>query len=319
MDLQQLDFAQLMPYAIFGGITFVMWAVFSYFSASASRADERLEELRDPSLRNRGANAETKSTSSGAMAMLEKAAPKLSRALEPKTELEQSKLKVRLANAGYSSPNAPELFLATKVGLLLVGTLAGSGYGLTSYGMTKNGFMSIAIGAMVGFYLPELILAFLKKGRQEKIFLQLPDALDLMVVCVEAGLGLDAGMRRVAEELSDTAPEVCGEINVANMQLQMGRPRREVLHDLGVRTGVDDVRSLAAILIQADKFGSSIAQALRVQSDSMRVKRSQMAEEAAQKTAVKMIFPLVLFIFPGIFVVLVGPAAIMLREGFLNK
>jgi tight adherence protein C len=103
------------------------------------------------------------------------------------------------------------------------------------------------------------------------------------------------------------------------MQLQMGKPRREVLHELGTRTGVDDVRSLAAILIQADRFGSSIAQALRVQSDSMRVKRRQLAEEKAQKTAVKMIFPLVLFIFPGIFVVLVGPAAIQIMEKMLTE
>jgi len=135
---------------------------------------------------------------------------------------------------------------------------------------------------------------------------------------VEAGLGLDAAMRRVAEEMEDTSPEVCQELNTANMQLQMGRPRREVLHDLGVRTGVDDMRSLAAILIQADKFGSSIAQALRVQSDSMRVKRRQMAEEKAQQTAVKLIFPLVLFIFPGIFVVLVGPAAIQIMENLIR-
>jgi tight adherence protein C len=126
-------------------------------------------------------------------------------------------------------------------------------------------------------------------------------------------------MRRVSEELDDSAPELCSELNLANMQLQMGRQRREVLHDLGVRTGVDDMQSLAARLIQSDKFGSSIAQALRVQSDSMRVKRRQLAEERAQQTAVKMIFPLVLFIFPGIFVVLVGPAAIMMINGLLSS
>ncbi len=168
--------------------------------------------------------------------------------------------------------------------------------------------------AGIGFYLPELGLTLLRSGRQKKIFLQLPDALDLLVVCVEAGLGLDAAMRRVSEEMADGSPEVCSEMSMANMHLQMGKPRREVLHDLGVRTGVDDVRALAAILIQADKFGSSVAQALRVQSDSMRVKRRQMAEEKAQQSAVKMIFPLVLFIFPGIFVVLVGPASIQLME-----
>ena len=154
--------------------------------------------------------------------------------------------------------------------------------------------------------------------RQEAIFLSMPDALDLLVVCVEAGLGLDAAMRRVNEELAESAPELCQELSVCNMQMQMGRPRREVLHDLGIRTGVDDVKTLVAIMIQAEKFGSSIATALRVQSDSMRTKRRQMAEEQAQKTAVKIIFPLVLFIFPGIFVVLVGPAAIMMIRQMLT-
>ena len=125
-------------------------------------------------------------------------------------------------------------------------------------------------------------------------------------------------MRKVAEELNESAPEVCSELHTANMQLQMGKARREVLHDMGIRTGVDDMRALAAILIQADRFGSSIAKALRVQSDSMRVKRRQMAEEKAQQSAVKMIFPLVLFIFPGIFVVLVGPAAIQMINNFLT-
>ena len=114
------------------------------------------------------------------------------------------------------------------------------------------------------------------------------------------------------------AKTICEEISLANLQLQMGRPRREVLHDLGVRTGVDDVRSLAAILIQADRFGSSIAQALRVQSDSMRTRRRQLAEEKAAKTAVQLIFPLVLFIFPAIFVVLVGPVAIQLQKTLLK-
>ena len=124
-------------------------------------------------------------------------------------------------------------------------------------------------------------------------------------------------MRKVAEEMKKTYRVLAEEFALANFQLQMGRPRVEVLHELGVRTGVSDLRSLAGVLIQADKFGSSVAHALRVQSDSMRTRRRQMAEEKAAKTAVKLIFPLVLFIFPGIFVILVGPAAItMVREMF---
>lgn len=309
-----MDFAQILPWAIFGLITFGAWTLINVFMSRSSRAVERLEELRDPTLRNRDQTGK-----SGVGAVVEMAAPALSKALEPKTELEQNELKKRMANAGFNSPTASQFFLALKFSTLLAGATIGGGFGLVSWGMTQKGWTSIVVGAGLGFYLPELFLRFIKSARQEKIFLQLPDALDLLVVCVEAGLGLDAGMRRVCEELADSAPELCSEFSYSNRQLQMGRPRREVLHDLGVRTGVDDMRALSAILIQADKFGSSIAQALRVQSDSMRVKRRQIAEERAQQTAVKMIFPLVLFIFPGIFVVLVGPAAIMMINGLLKK
>ncbi len=308
-----MDLETLTPYAVFGGVMFAFWAVFTMMQKGSSLVNKRLDELRDPTLRNRdGADA-------GMSGMLQKAAPSLSKALTPKSDLEASALKVRLANAGFQSPNASQIYLAIKVILLGIGAIAGGGYGLAMFGLTQNGLTATVIGAGLGFYIPEIVLTLMKKGRQEKIFLSLPDALDLLVVCVEAGLGLDAGMRRVSDELKDTAPELCSELESANFQLNIGRPRREVLHDLGVRTGVDDMKALAAILIQADKFGSSIAQALRVQSDSMRVKRRQMAEERAQQTAVKMIFPLVLFIFPGIFVVLVGPAAIMMIDGLLSK
>lgn len=307
-----MDIEQLLPIAIFGGVMCAVWAVSTMFSSNASRATQRLEELRDPSRRQ---DPDKK----GMESLVEKTAPKLSKALEPKTELEHNNLKRRLANAGYSGPNASQVFLALKVASALLGVLIGTGYGAASWGLNKNSLYALVMGGAIGFYLPEIVLAFMCRSRKEKIFLSMPDALDLLVVCVEAGLGLDAGMRRVSEELEDTAPEVCSEFAKANMQLQMGKARREVLHDLGVRTGVDDMRALAAILIQADRFGSSIAQALRVQSDSMRVKRRQMAEEKAQQTAVKMIFPLVLFIFPGIFVILVGPAAIMLINGLLTE
>lgn len=311
-----MELASILPWVVFAAIVIGVWALVNFFSSSESRASERLDELRDPRLRNKGESSGS-SPSSGMGAMLEKAAPALSKALGKKTELEQSELKVRLANAGFNSPNAPQIFLALKVALLFLGVLAGGGLGLTSWGMTQKGWSAVVIAGGLGFYLPEIGIWFLRRARQERIFLGMPDALDLLVVCVEAGLGLDAGMLRVSDELMDSHPDVCGEFSMCNMQLQMGRPRREVLHDMGIRTGVDDMKAFGAILIQADKFGSSIAHAIRVQSDSMRVKRSQMAEERAAKTAVKMIFPLVLFIFPGIFVVLVGPAAIMMIDGLL--
>jgi tight adherence protein C len=310
-----MDLIQLAPYAVFLAITVAAWAIFAAFTRETTRASERLEELKDPRKRVKGL-AEV--DEEGVKGVFKKAAPALSKALQPKTDLEHSELKVRLANAGFSSPNAPTFYLALKTASMVAGALVGMTYGAISFGMTQNGLISVVIGAGLGFYIPEIAVWVIKRGRIERIFLSLPDALDLLVVCVESGLGLDAAMRRVSEELSDTAKDVCTEFQICNMQLQMGRQRREVLHDLGVRSGVDDMKSLAAILIQADRFGSSIAQALRVQSDSMRIKRSQMAEEKAQQTAVKMIFPLVLFIFPGIFVVLVGPAAIMMIRNLLN-
>lgn len=302
--------------AAFGAIAAVVWTLMTMFAGGKSRATERLDEMRDPNRRRGLAGGDD---GNGMKGMIEKAAPKLSKALESKDEEEQSALKVRLGNAGFSNPNAPRNFLALKIISLILGLLFGAIYGFANMGVSNNSWMGFVIGGGCGFYLPEAVLTLLKMSRQQKIFLQLPDALDLLVVCVEAGLGLDAGMRRVSEELMDGAPEVCQELATANMQLQMGRPRREVLRDLGIRTGVDDMRALAAILIQADRFGSSIAQALRVQSDSMRIKRRQMAEEKAQGAAVKMIFPLVLFIFPGIFVILVGPAGIQLMDNFVNK
>lgn len=309
-----MNLALIVPIAVFLGITFLAWAVIGILSPRESRASERLEELKDPTRR-----AEKSASRSNSMSgVLQRAAPALSKALQPKTELEQNALKVRLSNAGFNSPNAPTIFLAIKMVSLGVGLALGGGFGVFKFGFQFHSLTSLVVGGGFAYYLPEVIVRIMRRQRMERIFLSLPDALDLLVVCVESGLGLDAAMRRVSEELEDSSPDVCQEFNLCNLQLQMGRPRREVLHDLGVRSGVDDMKSLVAILIQADRFGSSMAQALRVQSDSMRVKRSQMAEEKAQKTAVKMIFPLVLFIFPGIFVVLVGPAAIMLIRNLLS-
>lgn len=304
-----MDYSNYLPWIVFAAFAAGVWAVMSLFNKDESRATERLDELRDPTLRERG-----KGKQKNGMTLLERAAPTLSKALQPKSELESNALRVRLATAGYNSANAPQMYLALKMLFLLFGALLGGGTGMLVYGPTQNGYLTIACVAGFLFYIPDVAVGLISSSRKQKIFLSMPDCLDLLVVCVEAGLGLDAGMRRISEELCDTAPELCNELNLSNMQLQMGRARREVLHDLGVRTGCDDMKALVATLIQSERFGSSIAQALRVQSDAMRTKRKQMAEEKAQKTAVQMLFPMVLFIFPGIFVVLVGPAAIKMAN-----
>jgi tight adherence protein C len=313
-----VDYEQLLPWAVFAAASTALWAAMNILVRRTTRASVRLEEYRNPmSRQRRELDSIVAGKPNAVTTIVEKTAPALSRALQPKSESEQSELRIRLANAGFSRPNAVRNFLAIKTIALGSGLLFGTLWVLARSGFVGNAWMIPVVAGCAGFYIPELILASLRSSRREKIFLQLPDTLDLLVVCVEAGLGLDQGLRRVAEEMSAAAPEVCEELSTANMQLQVGKNRRDVLHDLGVRTGVDDVRALAGIVIQADRFGSSIAGALRIQSETMRVKRRQLAEEKAQQTAVKMIFPLVLFIFPGIFVVLVGPAAIQLMENLL--
>jgi tight adherence protein C len=158
--------------------------------------------------------------------------------------------------------------------------------------------------------LAGVVLARLAKRRQHRIRLSLPDALDLLVVSVEAGLGLDQALQRVGDELAFAHPELAEDLRMINLELRAGKPRVEALHNLADRTGVDDVASLVAVLVQTDKFGTSVAQSLRVQSEVLRTKRRQRAEEAAAKTGVKMVFPLVFCIFPAIWVVTIGPAAI---------
>ena len=314
-----INFESLLPFAFFGLFALGAWWVLDRVASGRSRAVERLDELKNPSLRRRKTEEEAGvvKKADAVTRVLAKASPALAKPLQPKSELEISKLKMRMANAGFRNEAASSIFLGLKGAGLLGGLMLGGVSLLTFSEINQQSLMVALFCAGLLFYLPEVVLWFITKRRKEAIFLSLPDALDLMVVCVEAGLGLDQAMRKVAEEMKTTYKVIAAEFGLANFQLQVGRAKADVLHELGIRSGVDDLRSLAAILIQADKFGSSIAQALRVQSDSMRTRRRQLAEEKAAKTAVKLIFPLVIFIFPGIFVVLVGPAAItMVRDMF---
>ncbi len=313
-----IDFESLVPFAVFGMFAAGIWWLMETFAGRRGRALERLEEFKNPAQRRRRDEETGLVKKPDPMTrVLAAASPALAKPLAPKNELEANKLKTKLMNAGFRSEAAPSVFLGLKFIGLLVGLFSSGVTFLALQEFNQKALMTVIFTAGGLFYLPDLILKLIIRSRQQQIFLGLPDALDLMVVCVEAGLGLDQAMRKVAEEMKKTYRVIADEFNLANFQLQVGRPRTEVLHELGNRTGVDDLRSLAAILIQAEKFGSSIAQALRVQSDSMRTRRRQLAEEKAAKTAVKLIFPLVIFIFPGIFVVLVGPAAItMVRQMF---
>jgi tight adherence protein C len=223
----------------------------------------------------------------------------------PKSANELGKLRLRLVQAGYRRTDALPIFIGIRFACALaVFALVG-----TPIIMRPN-FLFAMSGAAIGYVGPGMVLARLAKRRQHRIQLSLADALDLLVVSVEAGLGLDQALARVGQELAFAYPELSSELRLVSLELLAGTARADALRNLADRTGVDDLRSLVTMLVQTDKFGTSVASSLRVFSETLRTKRRQRAEEAAAKTGVKMVFPLVLCIFPAIWIVTIGPAAI---------
>jgi tight adherence protein C len=219
-----------------------------------------------------------------------------------------------LTHAGYRHANAVAIYAGAR--LLLAGVLTGLAFVFGSF-LGANAvvlFVVALYSAAVGYLLPMLLVRAKARRRQKEITLTLPDALDLLVVCVEAGLGLNQAFVRVADEIHPLSEITTAEFHLLNLEIRAGTPREEALRNLFERTGVEDIRSLTMMMIQADRFGTSIANALRVHSETLRDKRRQRAEEAAAKTTIKMIFPLVLCIFPAMFVVLIGPGMIQIVE-----
>lgn len=223
----------------------------------------------------------------------------------PRSPKELGALRLRLVQAGYRRDEALTIFFGIRVMFAIALFLFFS----TSIVARPNMTMALA-GLGAGYVLPGMVLARVAKRRAHRIQLALADALDLLVVSVEAGLGLDQAMSRVGSELAFAYPELSDELRLINLELRAGKPRSEALRNLADRTGVDDLGSLVTMLIQTDKFGTSVAQSLRVYSETLRTKRRQRAEEAAAKTGVKMVFPLVFCIFPAVWIVTIGPAAI---------
>jgi tight adherence protein C len=181
-----------------------------------------------------------------------------------------------------------------------------------------NPFLVFATAIMLGYLLPDVWLNWRIRSRQRRLRLALPDALDLLVICVEAGLGLDQALMRVSQELRVAHPELTDELQLVNLEMRVGKTRLEALRELAQRTGLEDIKALVAMLIQTDRFGTSVAQALRVHSDELRMKRRQRAEEMAANTTVKMVPVLVFFIFPALMVVILGPAVLAIVRQFLH-
>lgn len=230
----------------------------------------------------------------------------------PRSAEDVSTIQKRLARAGYREKSAVNIFYSSKVivpGLLcILATVTGL--------YTYAPFFIYVLMAGLGFMGPDFWLNNRISARKMKLKMGLPEALDLIVICVEAGLSMDKATMRTAEELRISQPAIADELNIVYLEQRAGRPRAEAWKRIGERTGVDTIRSLASILIQADKFGTSIGKTLRTHSESLRMRRRQDAEEQAAKTTVKLVFPLVLFIFPSLFVVTIGPSMIIMMEGF---
>jgi tight adherence protein C len=293
--------------ATFGCIAFTVMSVYLLTNGRTSVVNARLDSM-DPGI--------VLSDESGITAVAERVAEPLNRIL-PISGAEAEKLQKQLLQAGYPSPDAVIVFRAIQVMMLLVFPAAVVVASIIISGSPKTKHLVwAAVAAGVGFYLPRYILQKKIWNRQLRITWGLPDALDLLVICVEAGLGLNAALLRVGVELKPVHPDIWAEFELVNLEIRVGRSREEALRNLVERTGVDDLRSFVGLMIQADRFGSSVGRAVRVFADSLRTKRRQRAEQAAQKAALKLLFPLTGLLFPTIIMIILGPALLNLIDLF---
>lgn len=233
----------------------------------------------------------------------------------PRSPKEVGRLRNRLARAGYHGYGPLALYSVSELTLpVLFG-----GSVLLAFGFSGATLFFAALAALVGYMIPGIVLHRAIALRQKQIRNGLPDAIDLLIVCVEAGSSLDQAVVKASEELALAYPALAEELRFVNTEVRAGKPRMDAFRNFAERTKVDDVRALVAMMVQTDRFGTSIAQALRTFAEAMRVKRRQDAEERAGKLGVKLLFPLVFFLFPALYVVLLGPAAIRILRVFVNQ
>ncbi len=243
---------------------------------------------------------------------------KLSGPAKPQQDWQASKLKRDLVQAGFRSPTAINAFQGARVLSLFLLPAVCALSPLPRFFQPERLPLILAFSAGIGYLLPGFILQSKLGRRRDRVLRELPDVLDLLVISVEAGLGLDAAIRRVADEVRISAPTLAGELGTVSLELKAGIPRDMSLKNLANRCGVDEISSLVSMLVQADRFGVSVGRSLRVHSDSVRVKRRQKMEELAAKVPLKLLFPVLFMIFPAIMVVMAGPAIIRVSESILK-
>jgi tight adherence protein C len=289
---------------VFSCVALAVLSLYWVFARPAGTVNTRLETM-DPSLALVENNPLT--------VMAERVAEPINR-IVPISAVDAAKLQKQLLQAGYRSLDAVTAYRAIQITLTVaLPTMVA----IVCFLLNRPLINFLAwgmIAAALGFYLPRYVVRKITLARQQRITWGLADAMDLMVVAVEAGLGLNAALNRVGEELKELHPDMHYEIELVNLEIRVGRSREEALRNLAERTGVDDIRSFVALLIQADRFGSSIAKAVRVFADSLRTKRRQRAEQAAQKASLKLLIPLTLFLFPVIILVVLAPALFSLYD-----
>ena len=298
------------------GVALVGYSVFPRQPKTRDAVKRRLEGGRSV---DDVAEIREKARANATQGLAKRAAPMLSKLVTPTSDEALSQLRLKLASAGYRHRQAQTVFLASKTIISVLALIGGAVVGVSlRFGWQETVLAALLAGG-VGFMVPNLWLGLVAKARQDQVRRGLPDVLDLMVVSVESGLALDATIKRVGDEMTRVHPELAEEFRIATAESQMGIPRGETLEHLAQRAGVEELRNLTSVITQAERFGTSIAKALRNQSDALRTKRHQQAEERAQKTAVKLMIPLVLFIFPAMGVVLAGPAIIQLIGAFSDR
>jgi tight adherence protein C len=309
-----MDPTLILSLCIAGAVAGIVFFVFRLFAGEKdTKLISRLAQK--PSIESKAEAIAKDNVKKGFSPMLQRIGQAAAEPFMPKTRDKQSEIRKKLGMAGIYAPSAIKAMTGAKVILMA----SGLGIGYFVGQMTDQLGLGISLGGLLGYLLPVFWLKLKIKGNQRALTYGLPDALDLMVVCVESGLTVDAAMQRVGSELGLAHPALSRELAIAHMETRVGLSRSEAMKNLGQRTGVSGLVQLASMLIQADRFGTSIAQALRVQADTLRGQRQAAAEEMAAKASVKMSFPLVLFIFPATFIVLAGPTVIGLLNSPLFK
>lgn len=304
MSSQQILFLAIVFIAVFG----VIWLAMDLLSIDPMR--KRMMELSDNDLPENSGESEIMNT-------LVRVVDPISKLSLPSAGWEKSPLQRKFINAGWRNPDAPKIYFAIKT-ILTFGIPFVLYWIFAPYIDSQKHVLLLILltGSAIGYYLPNIILNNAAKKRQQEIFETFPDSLDLLTICMEAGLSFDQALSKVANEIGIKSKTLSEELELVMMEMRSGFSRERALRNLAMRTGVEDVDTLATMVIQSERFGTSIGDSLRVQSDNLRTKRRLKAEEAAAKIALKLLFPLIFFLFPMLFIVIMGPAVLQIFKTF---